>query len=714
MNKLTHLFLLLLPMTVAHAQENVTNQYVQNPDFEARFAGWTNKDFCFSINDEFSEKSGNIYMQRYATSGNNVKNVDIHQTLVNLPSGTYTFTAHCQLVQQADESLVCSGASLYGGNESTAVNKAGEYSVIFTVIEGKADIGFKTISANGNWAAIDNVHLYYNGVNADSMHIELQKIITEAESNLREGSEGYSLQDVINEAKALSASASATEVSAMAKRLRAAIEEINEGYAEGNIPTLTTNTFVPTGATTALMRFSYKSNKSSIKELGVCWSTNPYPTVLDYSTTNKFTNRGSIYLIEHLSPATIYYIRPYARTKGGQVAYGEQVKIATLPKGSITYTWNYGGDSNCNKNVVSSLEEAKWLYENLTYVRYFGVDAHYGSQTPTADCSYGGYMRIGPENLYQQTGTILHEINHGVGVGESNEWWSDVYRKDAIWQGPRATKMIQFLNDDPTAYMTGDNVHMWPESAYTVPSFGINYGSGSNPEDMLLLYGNVFITHALHQDGLICSTGVGFASPAYVMTQDDDTKYYIKNESTECGADDSYLAVVGGKLVITKEETEKAIDDDAYAWYVTYDAEKAMYMLRNVATDQYIAYDGDNYTLSDEPSTLQLLPSWTDFTKGEFTKTTYWITSKYNAMQGTADGPTVGTFSHAASASQRWLILTEDEASAYDASADATSIRDIDTKDISASDKVYNIAGQRVSDTYKGLIISNGKKYYSK
>lgn len=715
MKRFTHTSLLLLALASASAQENVTTKYVENPSFEARFAGWTNSDFCFCVNDNFTRKSGIVYMQRQATSGNKIKNADIHQSLIDLPTGTYTLTADCQLIQQADESLVCSGATLYAGNESAVVNECKTYSVVFTVIDGKADIGFKTAQANGNWAAIDNVQLYYNGVNADSLHVELQRIISDAESYIVDTSEESTLQDVIAEAKGLLTSASATNITAMAKRLEDAIEDYREEHAEGNIPTLTTNTFVPTGATTALMRFEYKSNKSTIKQLGVCWSTSPFPTVRDYSTTNKFTNRGSIYLIERLQPATTYYIRPYARTKGDQVAYGEQVKIVTLPKGNINYTWNYGGDSDCNKNVVSSLEEAKWLYDNLTYVRYFSVDAHYGSQTPTADCSYGGYMRIGPKAVYQQTGTILHEINHGVGVGESNEWWSDIYRKDAIWQGPRATKMIQFLNDDPTAYMTGDNVHMWPASAYSVPGFGINYGSGANPEDMLLLYGNVFITHALHQDGLICSTGVGFASPAYVMTQDDDTKYYIRNESTDCGADDSYLAVIDGKLAIAKAETATAMDDDAYAWYVTYDAEQAMYQIQNASTDQYIAFDGKAYTLSGTPSDLQLLPSWTDLQKGDFSKTTYWITSKYKAMQGSADGPVVATFSHAAPASQRWLIMTGDEASAYDKSIDATSIKSIVKDDEFTTDsKTYNIAGQRVNASYKGIVISNGRKYLKK
>jgi len=98
MKRFNHTVLLLLTFAVAHAQENVTTRYVENPSFEARFAGWTNSDFCFSINDNFTRKNGIVYMQRQATSGNKIKNADIHQSLIDLPTGTYTLTADCQLI----------------------------------------------------------------------------------------------------------------------------------------------------------------------------------------------------------------------------------------------------------------------------------------------------------------------------------------------------------------------------------------------------------------------------------------------------------------------------------------------------------------------------------------------------------------------------------------------------------------------------------------
>ena len=661
----------LVALTVtmtAMAQQNVTSLRIDNPSFEARFAGWDNNGFYYVINNSFSGKKGNVYMERWVTAGSKINDVEIKQTLVDLPAGTYTLVANCLAEQQSNSSLVCQGVTLYAGSESVAVNTCKEYQVVFTVLEGKADIGFKAASSDANWAAIDNLRLYYNGAVADSLHMELQKIITEAETLNTGGNGEADLTASVNSAKELLTSVSTTDVGKMAKELRAAIETYKSLNAKGNVPALTANEFVATGSTIALARMTYRSNGVSITERGFCWSTNPEPTILDYTTTRKFTNRGEIFVLEKLSPATVYYIRPYARTRGNRVAYGDAVKIATLPRGEVSFSYDYGGDADMDKRVASSLEEVKWLYNNLSYVRDFKVDAHYGAQTPTADCSYGGYMRIGPSESNHQTGVLLHETNHGVGVGTSNEWWNEPYRVGGNWKGPRATKMIQFLNNDPNAYMTGDSQHMWPISQYEVPHFGINGGGEdqSNPENTLLYYGNVLITHAMHQDGLICSSGVGFASPAYVMRQDDNCKYYIKNESEDYGNKDSYLCIANGALSISTAAMKDIQTDDTYAWYITYNPETAKYQFRNASTGQYITYTGSSFSLGADSYDLQLLPSWSDFKKGDLTKTTYWMVADKHSMQGADGKPTSATFSFNASERQRWLLLTSDEAELLD------------------------------------------------
>ncbi len=161
------------------AQQDVTALRIENPSFEARFAGWTNNGFYFVINNSFAGKKGKVYMERWVTAGSKINDVEIKQTLVDLPAGTYTLVANCLAEQQKDNTIECSGVSLYAGDESVAVNVCKEYRIVFSVLEGKADIGFKAVSSDANWAAIDNVRLYYNGVVADSLHIRQYGVRTD-------------------------------------------------------------------------------------------------------------------------------------------------------------------------------------------------------------------------------------------------------------------------------------------------------------------------------------------------------------------------------------------------------------------------------------------------------------------------------------------------------------------------------------------------------
>ena len=44
---------LLATVSNASAQSNVTNKYIDNPNFEARFAGWTNNGMTYQTNKGF-------------------------------------------------------------------------------------------------------------------------------------------------------------------------------------------------------------------------------------------------------------------------------------------------------------------------------------------------------------------------------------------------------------------------------------------------------------------------------------------------------------------------------------------------------------------------------------------------------------------------------------------------------------------------------------
>jgi len=670
---------LLMTAAIAHAAErNVTNTYIDNPDFEARFAGWYNNGFYFVTNSSFSGKRGKVYMERWTAAGSRIPNIEIWREL-DLPAGTYTLTAACQNVQQSGSVAECRGAELYAADEHTTVTAPGDYSVTFTVLQGTTRIGFKVTSTNANWASIDNVRLKLLDNDIEAEHAALQKLIDTAVEVLGDGDGDEELSAAINEAKNMIASGAREGIGTLAKRLSDATLNYRILNATGTPPRITaTDKFVAAGATVLLARMTVTPS-SGILEKGFCWSTTPEPTIFDNRTTNCFSANGEIYRMERLQPGTMYYVRPYVINNKYRLVYGDVIKVPTLPRGDVTADYDNGGDNEQNCRIASAIEEIKWLYNNLSYVRGINLSVHFGSGTPTADCSYGGWMRVGPNEAYQQTGTILHETNHGVGVGTSDIWWNGNYREDGDrgrWLGPRATQMIQFLNKDKGAFMTGDNTHMWPISSFGGPNYGINgsWEDSYNPENTLLYYGNVLITHAMHQDGLVCSSAVGFASPAYTFPQEDEEKYYIKTTDEACGNESVLLYVTEGGALAQKATTAtQAEADDNFAWNILYDPKTAFYMLRNVGTGRLLSANAQQFRTQQrsEPTPdeqVQLLPSRTNYKKGGLDMPSYWITIgrvalKANSKTAVAGGP-FDANDH--NDKQHWLIMKNGEMQTFD------------------------------------------------
>ena len=720
---------------VLRADKDVTNSYIENPDFEARFAGWFNNGFYYVTNSSFSQKNNKIYMERWVASGGKIPNVEISQDLY-LPAGTYQLNAGCQNIQQSGKIESCTGAILYANDEQVTVTESKDYSLTFTVLQGVTKIGFKVTSTNANWAAIDNVRLMLLDANIEAEHAELQKLIDKATEVIGDGGgEGaVELTAAINGAKELIAAGSNDKIDSLAKSLSDATLNYRILNATGGSPKITTNKFVAAGATVLLGRMSLGS-AAGILERGFCWSTHPEPTIFDNRSTHSFSANGEIYRMEKLQPGTMYYVRPYVLTNKYVLAYGDIVKAPTLPKGSVTADYDNGGSTEEDYRIASAVEEIKWLYNNLSYVRGINLSVHYSAGTPTADCSYGGWMRVGANESYQQTGTILHETNHGVGVGTSDIWWNGNYRQDGDrgkWLGPRATQMIRFLNKDNTAYMTGDNTHMWPVSSYSGPNYGINgsWEDSYNPENTLLYYGNVLITHALHQDGLICSSSVGFASPAYTFEQEDDTKYYIKT-TDNLGNETSLLTVTeNGGLAQKEIRAEEALRNDSFAWNIIYFPKTAYYALRNVATGKLLSCSTTQFktvtrTSPTAAEQVQLLPSRTNFKKGKLNTSSYWITIRKQALKVTNQTTVSGASFDASdkNTKQHWLVLTADQFSEFDdyCVEKETGIGESLSPNHSQREcgVIYDLSGRKVNSQFsnfnsqlkrKGIYIKDGKK----
>ncbi len=682
------LLLALAIANVALAQTDVTDTYIENPDFEARYAGWLNEGttkgavdgFTHQTNTDFEGKSGELYMEKWVSTSSKVSDCSISQLIRDIPVGTYMLVCNAQNIKQNNVSEQ-SGAYLFAGEEQTEVNSADEYSVTFSVIDGSVKVGFKTESATGNWVCVDNFRLYELETDMESLHLQLQKLIDSAEEVLGDGATAEELQAAISAAQELMTSESTTGVEEAAKALERATLNYQISNGSGSVPTVETNPFVAQGATLALGRSTFTDNGATIKEHGFCWSTdNPEPTILDERTTEYFSNNGYIYRMEGLKPATMYYVRAYALTEDNQVGYGNVVRIATKPMGNVTYFYFRQGSEQENYRIDTAVGETVWMYNHATHVTNVDMLVYYNSGVTTADCSYGGYMRVGPLESYQQTGTIVHETNHAVGIGTTNSWCSNstlrANTSSGAWLGPCANEMVQFLQNDAEAFMTGDTQHMWgtTTSNHGMKNWGINGASEDsyNPSDQLLYWGNILITHAMHIDGIPCSSRVGFASPSYVFEQYDDVKYYIKSEDEAIGL----VTLLGhdddGNLQNITAGLGDALSDDNLAWYITFNPETQYYTFRNAGTGRYLSLSNGQIIAGTSASEFHLFPSRELCEQGDFTAHSYWMTlekGSYALTAGASDCITEKFDNTNDAILQRWLLLNKSNLQSYDRGA---------------------------------------------
>lgn len=496
----------------------------------------------------------------------------------------------------------------------------------------------------------------------------LKKAINTASRINTSGKEGAEeLAAAIAAAEAVRDNDNATpeEMLAAAKAMEDATLAYRIANGTGADPTARTLGVVQ-GATEIFARGAFSG---TAKEKGFCYSENPEPTIADNRTTESYSNNGDIYVMADVKPATVYYVRAYIITSGYKLAYGDVVKTVTRPLGNVTYDYDNAGDDATNARITTACETAVWMWNNITGLRNFHLSAHYvpgaGAGDGTADCSYGGYMRISQNTPYQKAGTVLHEGSHGQGVINYTDWVNPIYRTNGDrgdWLGPRVDRVVKFLDNNPSAKLHGDNIHMWP--------YGIN-GAGEDTGAPMLYRANALIVGALAEDA-IETPNMDFKKPAYSFTQYDDQRYYLKSEATNRGLATSFLRQSSATGVsLEAMSADEAFENDSCAWYVEFNPNTCYYTFKNVATGKYLSI-GHSGTLSTNASnaTYQLMGSRNQTSVDDYTfaGTSYWLIApgNYTAVNATASGAASTPFNHADEATtQRWLILTRDEVAKF-------------------------------------------------
>lgn len=513
--------------------------------------------------------------------------------------------------------------------------------------------------------------------NSHSAYVKLETALTTANNIYDEAKEGAAdLKSAIDAAQAVlnGETSSDNDYATATEMLNNAVLAYRVANATGTAPKVKTASLIQ-GSTVIFARATFSS--SSVREKGFCYSTeNPEPTIYDNRTTDKWahyegsTSRGDIYHIDNLQPATRYYIRAYAISNGYMVGYSDVITTYTLPKAGSSWSYDDAGDAETNQRIREAVAYAIEIINATTQIKNFHLNVHYvpgaGAGGGTADCSYGGYMRISQSTSYQRTGTVLHEGGHGMGVGTTNEWYNNSnYRENTTrgnWLGTRVDRVMDFLGNGTGFHLTGDNTHMWP--------YGIN-GAHEDTNAPSLYHANAMIHEALGEDGLIIS-GSSFCLPAYTFECDGETKYYIKNADANRGLQTAFLRqVAGNRPKWIEMSAEDALANDSCAWYLTFKPATATYEITNAATGA--ALSTASFTLSgtstEAARRMQLLPARAKTKSGNYTfaSLAYWIVNSSKAFSANAKGVTAAAaFNHANSATtQRWLFLDADEVAKF-------------------------------------------------
>lgn len=446
-------------------------------------------------------------------------------------------------------------------------------------------------------------------------------------------------------------------------------------------PTVTTGKRFVRGATMAFGRLTCVGHGSAVSERGFCYATHPNPTVADSTTTETLSLNGTIYWLRNLAPSTSYYMRAYAKAADGSVGYGEVRHFYTLPKATISYTIRPdAANPEPIARITSAVKEAVDYWTNLTSMQGFYPNVGYNPGTPTADCSYGGWVRVGSNASYQRTGTILHEFLHGVGVGTTDTWYNNPDMRSntsrGTWLGDRVTNVVRFLADNNTAMLDGDTQHLWP--------YGIN-GAHEDTGDPALYIANSLVCQALGEDGLPLTSAMGFATPYDALDAADGVKYYLKSEDAGHGLYTSYLVEQGslGALRWRTMTTAEAMANDSAAWFFSYNPSTCLYTMRNAATGHYVTYSGSSSRVfsaravdaTDSRAQLQLMPgrakvAEVDSLRGYFLLSNQHSMTSPCLMAANSGATTTGAFTFSNDATDhRWMIFTADECAAFDTQA---------------------------------------------
>jgi hypothetical protein len=143
-----------------------------------------------------------------------------------------------------------------------------------------------------------------------------------------------------------------------------------------SVPVLTTSAVISITPPTANCGGSITSDGgSTITYSGVCWSTNPFPTIADSTTKNSLDNGSFKSVITGLLPNTNYNVRAYATNNTG-TGYGNQVSFNSGYIMGLNFAGGFVfyNDGNAHGLVSAASDQSKGAAWGCTGTTITGAD----------------------------------------------------------------------------------------------------------------------------------------------------------------------------------------------------------------------------------------------------------------------------------------------------------------------------------------------------
>ena len=262
------------------------------------------------------------------------------------------------------------------------------------------------------------------------------------------------------------------------------------------------------------------TEKGDAVEWGAVLSERVNPTINDTrvraADMDAVTGEFGV-LFDNLKPLNLYHTRVYARYSDGTVSYGPGRIFQTTRGGNSAWSWARNesgaraaieGGVSAYERITEAMDSAMYYYNNYSNL-YIRSNVEYNTGVQTADCSFGGWIRFGPNTRYQWVGTAQHELCHGLGVGTASNWRS-LIQFDGVrqWSRPYAQLTLRVVLKDMTQILRGDGQHFWNAGINQREEVtnGTTNSHGVNIRNAEMLKANALVMNAMRIDGLIGPT----------------------------------------------------------------------------------------------------------------------------------------------------------------------------------------------------------------